>query len=137
VESQIRCLRIRKKFTLHHKCITKPSTIATSWLDSLKRASRTAAGYGGVRFNQTLVLNSLLEKKMIVARLDGSKNISEILNKLEGLEYEVSVLNDKTGYVFRKNASSSDLSRDVKATKAACNFSGTIKSSFGSSTGSY
>ena len=74
---------------------------------------------------------------MIVARLEGSKNISEILNKLEGLEYEVSVLNDKTGYVFRKNASSSDLSRDVKATKSACKFSGTIKSSFGSSTGSY
>jgi hypothetical protein len=25
------------------------STIATSWLDSLKRASRTAAGYKGVK----------------------------------------------------------------------------------------
>lgn len=74
---------------------------------------------------------------MIVARLEGSKNILEIFNKLEGLEYEVSVLNDKIGYVFRKNASSSDLSRDVKTVKAACKFLGTIKSSFGSNTGSY
>lgn len=74
---------------------------------------------------------------MIVARLEGLKNISEIFNKLEGLEYEVSVLNDKIGYVFRKNASSSDLSRDVKTVKTACKFSGTIKSSFGSNTGSY
>ena len=31
------------------KPLTRPSTIATAWLDSLKRASRTAAGYVGVR----------------------------------------------------------------------------------------
>mgnify|MGYP000067032979 CR=1 FL=1 len=74
---------------------------------------------------------------MIVARLEGTKDISDILEKLEGLEYETSSSNKKIGYVFRKNASSSDLSRDVKSVKTACKFTGSIKCTHGSNSTTY
>ena len=74
---------------------------------------------------------------MIVARLEGTKDISGILEKLKGLEYEVSALNDKIVYVFRKNASSTDLSRDVKSAKVACKFTSSIKCTYGASPTNY
>lgn len=74
---------------------------------------------------------------MFVARLECVKDISEILKKLEGLEYEVTSSNNKVGYIFRKNANSSDLSRDVKAVKAACKFIGSIQCTYGTSGSTY
>ena len=76
---------------------------------------------------------------MIIARLEGNKSISNILDKLEGLKYEVSacVSNNNIGYVYRKNASSTDLSRDVKSVKKACQFTSSIKCSYGTNSSTY
>jgi hypothetical protein len=74
---------------------------------------------------------------MIVARLEATKDIKCILDKLENLEYDVSLLNEKTIFVYRASASSSDLSRDVKSAKSACKFSGTIKCSYGTNNSNY
>lgn len=74
---------------------------------------------------------------MVVARLEGTKDISELLEKLRGLEYEVASSNNKVGYVSRNNASGSDLSRDVKSVKTACKFTGSIKCNYGTSSSTY
>jgi len=74
---------------------------------------------------------------MIVARLEATKDIKCILDKLENLAYDVSLLNEKTIFVYRASANSSDLSRDVKSAKSACKFVGTIKCSYGTNNSSY
>lgn len=74
---------------------------------------------------------------MIIARIESSKSISDILNNLAKLKYEVSSLNDKSGYVFRKIGSVADLSRDIKSAKITCEFSGVIKVSHGTSSSNY
>jgi vacuolar-type H+-ATPase subunit I/STV1 len=66
------------------------------------------------------------ENMMIVARLEGKKNISDIIDKLKEREYEVSALNDQIAYVSHKNRSSADLSQDVKSVKKICEFKGQI-----------
>lgn len=74
---------------------------------------------------------------MIVARLEGDRDISKLLEKLYGLEYEVTSSNKKIGYVFRTSTSSSDLSRDINAVISACKFKGSIKCAYGTSSDTY
>lgn len=74
---------------------------------------------------------------MVIARLEGAKDISGILEKLKKLEYEVVSSSNKVGYISRNNTSSSDLSRDVKSVKTACKFTGSIKCTYGTSNATY
>lgn len=74
---------------------------------------------------------------MVVARLEGTKDISEVLEKLKGLEYEVVSSSKVVGYVFRKDTSNSNLSRDIKSTKSACGFTGSIRATYGTNSASY
>lgn len=70
---------------------------------------------------------------MTVARLEGTKDISSILDKLEDLDYEASAQSNKIVFVYRKHTNSTDLKRDIKAAKDACKFVGTIKCTHGAS----
>jgi len=72
----------------------------------------------------------------MIAKLDGTKNISCLIEKLESLEYETSTLNDKTAFLFRKGSTNTTLKNDIKSVKTACNFIGTIKIKYGSSNAS-
>ncbi|WP_447894996.1 hypothetical protein [Vreelandella sp. GE22] len=74
---------------------------------------------------------------MIVAKLESSKDLTDVAEKLRGLEYEVVPAVKKEIFVFRKKGSNTDLSRDVKSAKDACKFTGPIKSVYGTNSATY
>ncbi len=70
----------------------------------------------------------------MVARLESIKDISCVLEKLEGLSYTTIAYDKNSGFVYRKGLNSyTELSRDIKSVKSACKFTNQIKISYGSS----
>ncbi len=67
----------------------------------------------------------------MVARLEGTKDISCILEKLEALAYDVTTHNQKIAFVYRKGSNSTNLRGDMKSAKDACKFTGSIKVIYG------
>jgi len=72
----------------------------------------------------------------MVVRLEGTKDISCILEKLTALSYDVVTDDKKIAFIYRKSSNSNDLRGDVKSAKSACKFTGTIKAIYGTSTAS-
>lgn len=70
----------------------------------------------------------------MVARLESTKDLSCIIEKLEGLSYTTITYDKNSGFVYKKNLNSfTDLNRDIKTVKSACNFTNQIKVSYGTS----
>ncbi len=69
----------------------------------------------------------------MVARLEGNKDITCILEKLEALAYDVINSDKKIAFVYRKGSSSNNLRGDIKSAKDACKFSGSVKIIYGTS----
>lgn len=69
-------------------------------------------------------------------RLESSKNIDGILEKLSSLGYEVSTINSNCGFAYRKGSNSSDFRSDIKSAKLSCKFTSSIKVEYGSSSAS-
>jgi hypothetical protein len=69
----------------------------------------------------------------MVARLEGTKDISCILEKLVALAYDVISDDKKIAFVYRKGSNSNNLRGDIKSAKDACKFSGSIKVIYGTS----
>ena len=63
----------------------------------------------------------------MVARLEGTKDISCVLEKLEALAYDVITNDKKIAFVYRKGSNSNNLRGDIKSAKDACKFNGSIK----------
>ena len=68
---------------------------------------------------------------MIVARLESTKELSCIIEKLENLNYTTTSYDKNSGFVYNKNNSHSDLTRDIKSAKTACKFTTSIKIQYG------
>ena len=74
---------------------------------------------------------------MIVARLESTKALSCIFEKLKSLNYIIAEEDDsKRGFVYNKKNSHSNLTSDIKTVKNACNFTTSIKIKYGSSSNS-
>ena len=72
----------------------------------------------------------------MVARLESTKDISCLIEKLEGLSYTTITYDNNSGFVYKKNLNSySELNRDIKSVKSACSFTNQVKVSYGSSSG--
>ena len=70
----------------------------------------------------------------MVARIEGTKDITCILEKLEALSYDVISNDKKIAFVYRKGSNSNNLRGDMKSAKDACKFSGSVKVIYGTST---
>ena len=67
----------------------------------------------------------------MTVKIEGAKDISCIVEKLQGLEYDVVLLNNKTAFAYRKGSSLTSLSNDMKSAKEACKFIGQLKLEYG------
>ena len=67
----------------------------------------------------------------MVARLEGTKDTSCVFEKLQGLGYDVLIQDKKTAFIYRKGSTSSNLRGDIRSSKDACKFNGTIKPIYG------
>jgi hypothetical protein len=72
----------------------------------------------------------------MVVRLEGTKDISCILEKFTGLGYDVVIQDKQIAFIYRKGSNSTNLRTDMKSAKDACKFVGTIKTIYGTSTSS-
>jgi len=70
----------------------------------------------------------------MVVRLEGTKDISCIVEKLIALNYDVVSHDKKIAFLYRKSSNSNELKTDIKAAKTACTFIGTIKAIYGTNT---
>jgi len=72
---------------------------------------------------------------MIVARLESTKELSCILEKLEGLNYTVTAYDTKSGFVYNSKNNYSNLTEAIKSAKTACKFTTSIKVQYGTNQG--
>lgn len=64
---------------------------------------------------------------MIVVRLEATKDISDVVEHLNGLGYEVCSSDKKIAFVYRKDSNLNQFSSDLKSAKSASKFTGLIK----------
>ena len=67
----------------------------------------------------------------MVARLEGKRDISCILKRLEGLAYSVMTDNKMVAFIYRKGANSNNLRGDIRTIKEACRFNGSLRVIYG------
>ena len=63
----------------------------------------------------------------MVARLEGTKDITPITDFFSTAGYEVSIKDKKVAFVYRNGTSLNDLKTDIKSAKASAKFTGNIK----------
>jgi len=68
----------------------------------------------------------------MVARLESTKDLSDIVEGLEGLGYVAIAYDKNSAFIYRKDiTSSSNMNRDIKSIKSACKFTNQIKVLYG------
>ena len=70
----------------------------------------------------------------MVARIEGIKDITCILEKLEALSYDVISNDKKIAFVYRKGSNSNNLKEDMKSARDTCKFNGLVKVIYGTTT---
>ena len=73
---------------------------------------------------------------MIIARLESTKELSCILEKLEALEYTTTAYDAKSGFVYNSKNTHSNLTNDIRSAKTACKFTTSIKVQYGTNNSS-
>lgn len=67
----------------------------------------------------------------MVARIEGTKDITCIIEKLEALNYDIITNDKKIVFVYRKGSSGNNLRGDIKSAKDACKINGSVKVMYG------
>lgn len=73
----------------------------------------------------------------MIARLEGTADITSILDALKALKYDVVQQDKKIAFIYRGKGSSDDLKRDVKAAKDAGKLNSSIKCIHGTTNATY
>jgi len=73
---------------------------------------------------------------MIIARLESTKELSCILEKLEGLNYTTTAYDAKSGFVYNSKNTHTNLTSDIRSAKTACKFTTSIKLQYGTNNSS-
>lgn len=63
----------------------------------------------------------------MVARLEGTTDITPITDFFSTAKYEVSIKDKKVAFIYRKGSSLNDLKTDMKSAKTSSKFTGLIK----------
>jgi len=68
----------------------------------------------------------------MVARLESTKDLSCIVEGLEGLSYVAIAYDTKSAFIYRKDITSySNMNSDIKSVKSSCKFTNQIKVLYG------